>query len=119
MTFPGLTPRDDALVEPQEWGRLEWMVAGRMGNSERMTVGMCFIDPGQANPVHKHPNCDEVLHVVRGEIEHRVGDQFFPMKAGDTVSIPEGSVHNARNVGSEQAVLLISFSTAHRETIGE
>ncbi|HEY8591161.1 MAG TPA: cupin domain-containing protein [Naasia sp.] len=119
MAFSGLTRESDAAVEPQEWGRLEWMVAGRLGNSERMTVGKCFIDPGQANPLHHHPNCDEVLHVLKGEIEHRVDDEVFRMSPGDTVSIPQGARHNARNLGADQAVLLISFSTSDRETIGE
>src|SRR5690606_15915071 len=39
--------RADAIeVEDTDWGRLEWMVAGRLGNSDTMTVGRCSIDPG-------------------------------------------------------------------------
>lgn len=109
----------DHLIEEQTWGRLVWMVAGRMGNSETMTVGCCYIDPGQQNPRHHHPNCDEVLHVLRGTIEHSAGDEVVQMEPGDTISIPAGVVHNARNVGNDQAVFVISFSSADRQTIGE
>ncbi len=106
-------------VEETPWGRLVWMVAGRLGNSATMTVGTCYISAGMANPRHSHPNCDEVLHVLHGEIEHSLNDDVFPMAAGDTVSIPLGTVHNARNVGDEEAVLLIAFSSADRQTVGE
>ena len=84
-----------------------------------MTVGEAVIKPGQENPRHYHPNCDEILHVVRGRILHTMGSQQVEMTAGDTVSIPTGVRHNARNIGTEDAVLAISFSSAHREVIGE
>ena len=115
----GLTPHADVLVEPQPWGRLEWMVSDALGNSDTLTVGKCFIDPGQQNPVHHHPNCDEVLSVISGRIRHRVGDEYVDMTAGDTISIPKGSIHNATNIGDDQCELLICFDTARREVVGE
>jgi quercetin dioxygenase-like cupin family protein len=110
---------DDNVTEEQEWGRLVWMVSGALGNSETMTVGRCFIKPGHANPAHYHPNCDEVLYVLRGRIEHRVDDEYVEMNAGDTISIPTGRIHNARNIGSEEAEFVISFSAPDRQVIGE
>ncbi|HWG14204.1 MAG TPA: cupin domain-containing protein [Streptosporangiaceae bacterium] len=110
---------DDYAVEEQDWGRLVWMVSGALGNSAVLTVGKCFIKPGQANPPHYHPNCDEVLHVVRGHIEHRVNDEYVEMKDGDTISIPTGAIHNARNIGPGEAEFVITFNTADRQVIGE
>ena len=110
---------DDNVVDEQDWGRLVWMVSGALGNSTTMTVGRCFIKPGSANPPHHHPNCDEVLHVLRGHIEHRVDSEYVQMKAGDTISIPTGRIHNARNIGTGEAELLISFSSADRRVVGE
>jgi quercetin dioxygenase-like cupin family protein len=107
------------VVDPHSWGRLEWMVSGPMGNSETMTVGRCYIDPGQANPRHHHPECDEVLHVLEGTIEHSADDQLVRMGPGDTISIPQGVVHNARNVGDTQAVFVIAFSSANRTMVKE
>jgi len=115
----GLVPSGSALVEPQEWGRLEWMVADSQGNSDVLTVGKCFIQPGNNNPVHHHPNCDEVLMVVRGTIRHRVNDEYVEMRAGDTISIPMGATHNAVNIGDEECELVIIFDTARRQVIGE
>jgi quercetin dioxygenase-like cupin family protein/type 1 glutamine amidotransferase len=112
-------PRSEALVEPQPWGKLEWFASRALGNSTSMTVGVATIAVGKSNPLHRHPNCDEVLHVLQGHIMHRVGDKEFEMQAGDTVTIPEGTLHNARNIGTQDAVLLISFSSPDRISIGE
>lgn len=101
------------------WGRLTWYVSRELGNSDTMTVGLAEIKPGQQNPRHLHPNCDEVLHVLRGHILHSMGDTAVEMRAGDTVSIPTGVKHNAKNIGTEDAVLTISFSSADRQVIGE
>lgn len=116
---PTLTRSDGFAVEEQEWGRLVWMVSGALESSENLTVGRCYINPGQANPRHYHPNCDEVLYVIRGTIEHSVGDAIFPMNPGDIVSIPQGSLHNARNVGADEAEFVIVFNAADRQTVGE
>lgn len=109
----------DHHIEEQSWGQLTWMVSAAIGNSENLTVGICRISAGNENPRHYHPNCDEVLYVVEGKIEHSLNDAMTEMRAGDAISIPEGSWHNARNVGESDAVLLISFSSAYRETVGE
>jgi quercetin dioxygenase-like cupin family protein len=115
----GLAKAGSSTIDPQPWGRLEWMVSGAVGNSDTLTLGKCFIRPGQQNPAHHHPNCDEVLHVLRGTILHRVDDEYFEMGPGDTVSIPTGRIHNARNTGDVEAELLICFSTPDRQVVGE
>jgi mannose-6-phosphate isomerase-like protein (cupin superfamily) len=104
-------------VEEMPWGRLVWQVAGDLGNSETLTVGRCILDPGEANNRHVHPECDEVLEVLSGSIVHTWDDREVPMEVGDTISIPAGVVHNARNVGAERAELLIVFSTAYRTAV--
>jgi quercetin dioxygenase-like cupin family protein/type 1 glutamine amidotransferase len=112
-------PAAEVEALPQPWGQLQWFASRELGNSTTMTVGQATIKPGQENPPHWHPNCDEILHVVRGHIMHRVGDKQYEMRAGDTVVIPEGTVHNARNIGEEDAVLIVSFNSADRVAIGE
>jgi quercetin dioxygenase-like cupin family protein len=109
---------DNKIVE-FPWGRLTWYVSGELGNSDTLTVGEAIIRRGQQNPRHYHPNCDEVLHVVKGHILHSMGDRTVEMSAGDTVSIPTGVPHNARNIGDEDAVLAISFSSADRKVVNE
>jgi quercetin dioxygenase-like cupin family protein/type 1 glutamine amidotransferase len=111
-------PADDRVIE-YPWGQLIWYTSSELKNSNTMTVGQAVIKPGRENPRHYHPNCDEVLHVLRGHILNSIGDKTVEMRSGDTISIPMGLKHNAKNIGTEDAVLEISFSSADRQTIGE
>ena len=118
-TTPKPTRPADGEVLDFDWGRIVWLASGGLGNSETMTFGRVTIKAGQANPRHRHPNCDEILHLLSGRLEHSLGDERFPMEPGDTVSIPTGIFHNARSIGDEDAVMIIAFSSADRETEGE
>lgn len=119
FTVAAVVRAKDQQELEQEWGKIIWYVSGPLGNSEALTTGVAIIAPGKANPRHFHPNTDEVLHVLSGRIRHTMNDVTVEMGPGDTVSIPRGVYHNATNLGSEPAVLAISFNTAWREVIGE
>lgn len=101
------------------WGKIVWLVSRSLENSETMTFGRVTINAGEANPRHRHPNCDEVLYLLSGRLEHSLGGERFIMEPGDVVSIPTGVWHNARALGAENAEMTISFSSADRETEGE
>jgi len=111
--------QSDATKIEFPWGQLTWNANAELGNSTDMTVGECVLEPGCENPRHSHGNCAEVLVVKSGEIVHSMGDDSVGMVAGDTISIPPGIMHNARNTGDGLAVLFICFSSATRETEGE
>lgn len=103
-----------------EWGRLYWYVSAEQGNSEQQTLGRCVIQPGQANPLHYHPNCEESLYLLSGQIEHYVaGEGWVTMASGDTITIPANVWHQARNIGACRAEMMICFSSADRQTVGE
>jgi quercetin dioxygenase-like cupin family protein len=110
----------ETTKQPMEWGELTWFAGSNLANSEDMTVGQCILNPGQANPLHSHPNCSEVLVVNQGKIRHTFnnGDEV-EMTTGDTITIPAGIRHRAVNTGGDKAVLFISFSSADRRTKGE
>jgi quercetin dioxygenase-like cupin family protein len=103
-----------------DWGELTWFASGPLGNSADLTVGRCVLKPGCSNPRHYHPNCSEILVVIKGRILHTIaGGGTAEMREGDTVNIPANIRHCAKNICDTEAVLFIAFSSAHRETIGE
>ena len=110
--------KDENRVVQMPWGHLRWFTSAEMGNTRTMTTGVAVIKPGQSNPRHYHPNCDEILHVISGKIRHTMNEVTVEMNTGDTVSIPQGVLHNATNIGGDDAVLAISFSSAYREAVG-
>jgi quercetin dioxygenase-like cupin family protein len=98
------------------WGRIVWSASHSLGNSSTMTFGRVTIAPNQANQIHRHPNCDEILHLVTGRIEHSLGEAVAVMEPGDTISIPAGVWHNARALDGAAADMVIAFSSANRAT---
>ncbi len=100
-----------------DWGNLTWWASSELGNSDDMTVGRCVIKPGASNPRHSHPNCYEVLVVEKGRIAHLIEDgKEVELGPGDVISVPQDLPHQARNIGDEDAVLFIVFSSGDRET---
>ncbi len=110
---------NEAMVEEFDWGKLYWYAGGNIGNSDKMTIGKCTIKAGCENPRHRHSNCQEILHVLSGKIMHYVEDKYFQMGPGDTITIPSGLLHSAKNVGLAGAVLMIAFSSPQRQTQSE
>ena len=118
-TNPAVTGASHGEHLSFDWGHINWLVSRELGNSSEMTFGLVTIKVGAANPRHRHPNCDEILHLISGQIEHSLDDEKFEMNAGDTISIPTGVWHNAKTIGDADAQMVICFSSADRETQGE
>lgn len=115
-----LLKKESSQIIPQDWGELTWFASGSQGNSKEMTLGRCILRPGQKNPRHLHPNCSEILHVIQGRILHTYQDgKEVEMNVGDTITIPANLWHQAKNIGTNDAVLMIVFSSAERQTRGE
>lgn len=98
------------------WGGLRWSASSKVGNSTTMTFGRATLAVGSASPRHRHPNCDEILHLLSGSVEHTLEKERFILEAGDTISIPAGLWHNAIVLGDASAEMVICFSSADRQT---
>src|SRR5579864_7088908 len=107
--------RADALTF--EWGTIKWLVNDKLRADSRITFGVCEIKPGLSNPRHYHPNCDEVLFMLEGEIDHRLGDDVFHLAPGMALHIPTGTIHNAVNRKPTMARVVIAYSSGDRQTV--
>ena len=99
------------------WGAIKWLCNDQIDPEAEMTFGMVYINAGEENPLHHHPNCEELLYVLSGECDHRLGDDVFPMKAGMMIRIPRGVKHNAINTGWQPVTMAVCYSAADRQTI--
>ncbi len=102
-------------TEAFDWGTITWVDSGELTDSDALTVGRVTIDPGAENPEHLHPNCDETLYLLEGQLEHWIGSASVDLAAGDSLHIPRGEPHRAANDGPEPAVAIIAYDTGHRE----
>ena len=67
------------------------------------------IDPGHGVPKHTHPG-DEVFYVLEGTLEYLPeGKPAVTLGPGQSVFIPAGTVHAARNTGSGNSVGLATY----------
>lgn len=108
---PVLPPADP---ETHPWGEIRWLASAARGGAAT-TLGRVKISTGQANPRHRHPTCEETVHVLSGRIEHSLGDEWYPLASGETLVVPAGVAHQARNVGDEPAELLICYDRGTRD----
>jgi mannose-6-phosphate isomerase-like protein (cupin superfamily) len=68
-----------------------------------------ILDPGEAPPLHIHPDAEQVFFVLEGEADMTVGNdsqETFPLRAGDFVRTPPGTYHAVRCTGSSRFVYL-------------
>ncbi|SEO77625.1 Cupin domain protein [Halogranum amylolyticum] len=77
------------------------------------------LPPGEEIPPHIHHNEEEILYVIDGEIESRVGEETHKALAGACRAIPRGTVHAQANHGRDPATLLVIFSPPHLEELFE
>jgi len=99
----------------EDWGSLTWLANKVLTNCEDLTVGRVIIKRGMSNPRHCHPNCSEVLYLLKGTIRHIIGDEAFVMKAGDTSITPAGVMHIAINLGDEDADMIVVYPSGQRQ----
>lgn len=104
-------------VEQSAWGTLQWVCNEKLMPGSAQTVGLATILPGKQNPVHYHPNCEEVLYVISGQGLHSYDGRTVPLKAGMTIRIPAKVKHNMVNTGTETLRTLVSFSSGDRKTV--
>jgi quercetin dioxygenase-like cupin family protein len=104
-----------AMRIAEDWGSLQWLASREIGNTEGLVLGRVIIKPGQSNPRHRHPNCEEVLYLMRGRMEHTVDDETVILSAGDVITLPPGVFHNAVNIGDDDADMMVVYSAGTRE----
>ena len=88
------------------------MMAGASTGAAMATVGDLMIEPGVRSGYHLHPNTEEAIFVVEGELEFRVGTSRFRASTGDCVLAPQGIGHGLENVGDTPARLITIYPTA-------
>jgi quercetin dioxygenase-like cupin family protein len=66
-------------------------------------------DPGYVSPRHTHPG-EEIIYVLEGTLEYEVeGKRPVTVKPGDALFVPAGTVHAAKNVGSDNGAELATY----------
>jgi quercetin dioxygenase-like cupin family protein len=88
------------------WGSLAWFSSPAASNSKDLVVLEVRLSPAGGHNFHKHPNQEEVIYVIEGEIEQWVDREKRILRPGDSAFIGADVVHASFNVGDRNASLL-------------
>ncbi len=92
--------------ESVPWGSLAWFRSPAASSAKALVVVEVVLKPGSGHDFHKHPNQEEVIYVIDGEIEQWVDQERRTLVAGDSAFIGTDVVHASFNQGDRNAKLL-------------
>jgi mannose-6-phosphate isomerase-like protein (cupin superfamily) len=107
----------DAPEVKYPWGWIRWLMNRKIDPDASQTLGIVQINPGQRNPLHMHPNCEELLYVISGSAENIIGNSKVTIGPGDLVRIPKGVPHQAITIGNKPFRAVISYSSNDRQIV--
>lgn len=92
-------------------GRL-WkkLVGPEDGDCQNMILGVVSFPPGSDPGTHKHGNEEEIIYVISGRGETKVGDKVYALEPGVAVFTEPGVEHGVKTLGQEPLVLISVFS---------
>jgi quercetin dioxygenase-like cupin family protein len=89
-----------------DWGEMGWISRPSTTDAKSINEMQVILQPGCGHNFHKHPNQEEVIYVVAGEIEQWLETTKQILKPGDSVFIKPNIVHASFNIGNQPATLL-------------
>jgi len=75
----------------------EWYFKQGLGDSDSLVFVRARFTAGGSHPFHAHPEMDEIIYVLSGELEQWVEMEKRILKPGDSAYIPRGIVHGCYN----------------------
>ncbi|HST25717.1 MAG TPA: cupin domain-containing protein [Gaiellaceae bacterium] len=95
--------------DEHDWGTFAAVSSPADGAERIMTVEAVFL-PGKCHDFHRHPNQEEVIYVLSGQLEQWVEEERCQLGPGDAVVIPAAVVHASFNVSDEPARIIAILS---------
>ena len=92
--------------EQLDWGSLAWFSSPAASGAKDLVVIEVTLTPGGGHNFHKHPEQEEVIYVVDGEVEQWLEQEKRTLRSGDSVFIGRDVVHASFNISDRDAKLL-------------
>ena len=103
---------DEARTEELDWGTLRWICTPDTVGAEKITITQVWLKPGLGHDFHKHPDQEELITVLEGEVEQWLESEKRTLHPGDSIFIPAGVVHASFNSGSGKARMHVVLGPA-------
>ena len=103
-------PSSEAEREHLDWGVLTWHSRPSNTGANQLVVIEAEVKPGFGHNFHKHPDQEEVIYVIDGQIEQWLDKESRMLQKGDSIFIGADVVHASFNVSDKPAKLLAILS---------
>ena len=100
-----------AVVEREQldWGELGWICRPSITGASDITVIEVTLNPDGGHDFHKHPDQEEVITVISGQIEQWLEKEMLILGPGDSIFIDADIVHASFNAGDVAAKLMVTL----------
>jgi len=99
-------PAAEIVREQLDWGWLAWCSRPAGTGAKNVVAIEVTLAPGGGHAFHKHPQQEEVIYVIEGEVEQWREEENRMLGPGDAVFLPAGTVHASFNTSHGNAKLL-------------
>jgi quercetin dioxygenase-like cupin family protein len=92
----------DLEIEHIDGKTHNWYYKEGLGQNGSLVLCRARIVKGAGHAFHTHPEMDEIIYVLEGEMEQWLEKERRILKAGESVYIPRGVVHGCYNLSDAE-----------------
>jgi len=100
----------EAIKEEYKGRTNYWLTRPELTGAKDLQVCEATLPAGEGHAFHTHPELEEMIYVLAGEVEQWVEEEKRILKPGDAAHIPAGVVHATFNVSQADATILAILS---------
>jgi quercetin dioxygenase-like cupin family protein len=89
-----------------------WVCRPEIAETKGLQICRAILPAGEGHNFHHHPELEEVIYVLEGEVEQWVDREKRVLKAGEVAHIPAGVVHATFNAWDGDSVILAILAPA-------
>ncbi|MEM0505492.1 MAG: cupin domain-containing protein [Sulfolobales archaeon] len=86
--------------------KVKRLITRRREGSDKLTLGLCFIEPKARGYRWSFKEKDEVYYVLRGSVRLRWDSASTVLKEGDAAYLPAGYEYELENLTDSEAVIV-------------
>lgn len=102
----------EALKEDFKGRTNFWLCRPEIANSEDLQLCRAVIPAGEGHNFHRHPELEEIIYVLSGQVEQWVEQEMRILNPGEIAHIPRDVVHATFNSSKGDAEILAILSPA-------
>jgi len=111
MTHPlRFVTKAEPIKEENKCRTNYWLTRPELTGAKDLQVCEATLPAGEGHAFHTHPELEEMIYVLAGEVEQWVEKEKRLLKPGDAAHIPAGVVHATFNVSKSDATILAILS---------